>query len=147
MFSELKPFPPIFQSGTSTPGAPGQGCPCHQQHTVEQGHSFWSVALDHLSHANPGLSLLSTSPGITRSWTLTPEPWADLQDPTQGAQLPLCPGHCPSALPTTSTFAFQTSLQLQSDSLKGCMNNFEDSCDLRAVSEQREKESKSKELL
>lgn len=116
-------FPLTFQSGMSTADAPGQGSPCHQQHVVEQGFSFWSMALDHLIPANPGSSCQPWDP---RGDTDPPESRGDLQDPHTGAQLP---PHRPNALPATSTFASQTSLQLHSDSLKGCTNNLEDSCD------------------
>lgn len=111
-FSEFQ-----FQSGT-TPRAPGQGTQCHQQLVVEQGCSQCSMVLEHPSHAQPGSSLLPTSPGATRSWTLTPSPGGTCRVPHKGHSCP-CAHLRPSALPAMTTFASQTNLHFEVTHLRG----------------------------
>lgn len=71
-FSEFQSFPPTFQSGSSTPRAPGQGSPRQQQHWWNRGRL-------------PGPSQ-PCSPGITGAGHGPLSP-GDLQDPP----LSLCP--------------------------------------------------------
>lgn len=124
-FSEFQPFPPTFQPGSS---APGQGCGGTGIVSLVRGSGPSQPC-------KPGSSLLSRN---HRELDTDPQPWGDLQDPT----LPLCP------LPILPyPLLHLKRVSAQSDSLQGRRGNFEDSCDLRAVSEQREKEGKSKELL